>query len=903
MQSFLSEVIQKLQQQDITLSDYLLIVPSKRAGGFLRRELAIASQKTFFAPTILSIEEFVTTISGLRPISKSTLALESYKIYSQFKEESLESYLNWAEPILNDFSEIDRHLVPQKEFFEYLSSIKLLEKWGISEQETPMIKDYISFWESIHSFYTELTESLLSQQCGYQGLIYRKAVEEIEFYLEKNQHTPHAFIGFNALNKAEQIIIQELLAHGNTQIFWDMDAHFVEDSSHSVSHFFRKYLKEWHWFQKQGAPQLERHFEQQKVFRVVEAQSDIEQVKYTGTLLQKYSEAELSKTAIVLADESLLVPLLYSLPSTLQKVNVTMGYPIKSLPAAQFFLQWLELARTAKTRLYYRDLQKVLNHPVGQYLVPEATEILTSLSEQNRTHILLEDLLEQYPNSSKDSLRHLFDLSANLPNKTLEAAISLLNKLLDQDLPLIEQLVFQKLWSLFQEIQRLQIEEELLNSNEALKLLFEMLLHSEALDMEGDAYEGLQIMGMLETRVLDFENIILLSVNEGTLPTGKSHASYLTYDLKKQFDLPMHTEKDAIYAYHFFRLLQRSSQATLLYNASSSGLSSGEKSRFLLQLEIDNLPSHALEFVSLHQKVTVPKIALKSYEKNAAILRRLEEIATKGFSPSALTSFVRNPRDFYYQRILRIQELEEVEETVAFNTLGTIVHGALEWLYKPMEGKLLTESQLKEAYLKSDAMVVSQFEEHYKLGDYRKGKNLIIFEVAKRYVQKLIAWDLQALKEGHIISLQALESKLKIPLNGLDVGFPVFLNGTVDRIDLLDGSLRIIDYKTGKVEPRFLSISNWDDLLGNYDFSKAFQVLTYAYMLNEVNPFQQAQAGILSFKSMKQGFMPFVDKNRKQAFVDAETLSHFEGYLFKLIQTICDPNQPFVEKEIKEKNW
>lgn len=901
MQSFLKESLDALAQQSTPISEVTIILPSKRAGGFLRQILVENTDENFFAPTILSIEEFVCDIAGMHQLPKTELLVQGYQVFKQFKDESFSSYLSWIEPLLNDFSEIDRHLVPQKEFFDYFIGIKKMEKWGA--QETPMIKEYLAFWESVHLFYDALTDTLLKQQKGYQGMIYRKATEELEFYLERSQNIQHVFLGFNALNKAEQIIIQELLEQGNTQVFWDMDHYFAKDNDHSVSHFYRKYMKEWKYYQGGKQPLLASNYEKDKTIDIIATQSDIEQVKYVGNLLRRYSNEQLDQTAIILADESLLIPLLYSLPENLKQVNITMGYPLRSLPTAQFFLQWLDFACVTTSGIYYKSLQKLLSHPIGEHLIPNAESILTSLAEQNKTHSSVSYLIEVASADQQKGLQLLFDLPKD-PSSLLKRALHLVALLLkDKKLSQIDTLVAFKIQDVLHEIEALQEANPILTSKEALKDIFEIMLYNESLDMEGDAYQGLQIMGMLETRVLDFKNIIVLSVNEGTLPTGKSQASFLTYDLKSTFNLPLHTEKDAIYAYHFYRLLQRCPNITLLYNAASSGLVSGEKSRFLRQLEMDKLPKHQLHFKSLQQEVRVPDKKPQTIVKSEGIMTRLREIARKGFSPSALTAYIRNPIDFYQQRILGIREVEEVEETVAYNTLGTIVHESLEILYKPYIGENLTIEKLTACLPKVPKTVTAMFDKHFLLGDYTTGKNLIVYEVAVRYVENLIQWDLKNLRQGNTIQLIALEKEIELPISGLTLDFPVQLKGTVDRIDRINGNLRIIDYKTGRVEARKLALNDWDILLEDYEYSKAFQVLMYAYMQYQLDPYNTAMAGIVSFKSMKSGFMNFTDKSTKKEMVDANILHHFESYLFRLIQEICDPDMAFIEKEIPEKTW
>ena len=832
------------------------------------------------------------------------MLVESYRIYSSMEEKPFDSFITWAEPILNDFNEIDRHLVPQKSFFDYLASIKAMDRWGVSDAITPLIENYLDFWNSLHKFYLTLNENLLHQHQGYQGMVYRKAAEDIEYYLQAHQETPHIFIGFNALSPAEEAIIQELLENGAAEIYWDIDAHFADDDSHSASFFFRRHLENWKYYKQKKPPKLPNHFKGSKTFQFIETQTEIEQVKYVGAFLSTQSPEVLNKTALVLANESLLIPLLYSLPSNIGEVNITMGIPLQTLPAVFFFSQLLDLHCQPTKTFYHKKLQPILNHPVGQYLVKDAQEIWSKIVKDNLSYISLEKLLSL--GKDRTSLSLLFGPWEASSRICFTAIKRLLDILSEQQEPHVwEHVVFQKIRTVFDAIEAaIESFPKLQNCREIAEL-FKHFITSEKLNLQGNPFSGLQVMGVLETRVLDFEQVIMISVNEGILPTGKSQSSYLTFDLKAQFGLPLHTEKDAVYAYHFFRLLQRAKTATFLYSNATKGLNTGEKSRFLIQLEVEKLPQHTHSFQHTFQEVHIPVKEIASVPKNEAVMQRIKNIAFKGFSPSALTAYIQNPMQFYLQRILKINESEALEETVAYNTLGTIVHETLELLYSPFKNALLDPARLERSKKEVPSLVSQQFEKHFKLGDYSQGKNLIVFEVAKRYVENLIDLDISYLKKGNKIELLGLELPLRIPIIIPELDFPVFLNGTVDRLDSFNGQPRIIDYKTGRVVQGELEIVDWDSLIEDGKYSKAFQVLTYAYMQQKTAPITNMTAGVLSFKNLNEGFLKFGKKEAPRAStkvheITSEILMAFETQLKKLILEICNPEIPFVEREIKK---
>lgn len=908
MLAFLEETIRTIQNKHEDISNCILILPSKRAGGFLKNYILKHTDKTIFSPKIISIEEFIEELSGLKIISSEELLIKSYQAYSGTEaideKESFEDYTSWALALLNDFSEIDRYLVNPKTFFDYLSSIKTLEKWGVTKEQTSLITNYLQFWNNLLPFYSQLNDLLAHEQLGYQGMVYRKAAEDIEHYIAQHGAREHIFIGFNALNTAEQQIIQELLETGHTEVYWDIDPYFYNDAEHSASTFVRSYIKDWKYYQNNSIPPLSPHYELAKNITIVEAQNNIAQAKYLGHLLSSYSEEKLNNTAIVLADEALLIPVLYSLPQNVTQANVTMGVSLGSFAATSFFELLLKVHLNASNRFYYKTVISILYHPLSRHLLKHPEIIVATISKQNIAYTTLGKLIATAHVSDKAVIEIIFGSWNNESQLALQNCRSLLRNLKQKaETKAIEKMVWHKLDELFQRISLLHNSCDYLNELSAIYSLFTALAPSISLDFEGDAYSGLQIMGVLETRGLDFKNIIMLSVNEGTLPAGKSNASFITYDLKKQFGLPLHTDKDAIYTYHFYRLLHRVEHATLVYNSFSKGLNSGEKSRYLLQLEIEKPPAHNLSFEAVAASVAIQKKTRQQIEKNEAILVRLKEIAGKYFSPSALTNYVRNPVDFYYQKILKINEAVAVEETVAYNTLGTIVHNALENLYAPFEGTQLELEKLSKLKGQIDAEVIGQFKENFKDGNFTTGKNLIIFEVAKRYVNNLVQFDIKELKAGNSIKILQLESDLKTKIELPELDFPVYLGGKVDRVDLYNGQVRIVDYKTGAVQQGDVEIVNWESLTKDYKHSKAFQVLAYALIMYRELSYDPMEAGIISFKNLNGGFLKFAKKEKprggvKDTLISEEILSEFVIQLKQLILEICDPNIPFTEKEI-----
>jgi hypothetical protein len=903
MQSFLEETWNHLSATVPDTTKLRCVLPSIRAGNFLKKVIANSSSQARFLPEILSIEGFIGQVADLAILDNTPLLFELYEVYldtfANEPKEPFDSFVNWAPTLLGDFNEIDRYLVDPKAFFNYLQSIQDMNHWIMQPEQTPLMVQYLSFWSHLYGYYTAFTQHLMQKGVGYQGMVYKEAASQVEHYYAAHQDIVHAFIGFNALNNAEQHLFQELLERDRAILYWDAESRFINDPQHSASHFMREFFNKWKVYQNQTPLFITNHYTTAKDIRITESSSKVSQVKYVGALLSQLSGEQLNNTAVVLADEALLIPLLNSLPENVTQVNVTMGMPFKNIPLAQWFLMLCSLTLDEKS-IYYKDVFKVLSHPVSKKLLTSANRVMQVIANDNLVQVSLDQIKAYSTPKERDILSLLFTnwkLSGTLFIDRITQILAYENS---------PQVVYKsakaKLLDVLNNLSIVLQQYPKMQTGDALKVMFVQQLSSETLDFHGDAYDGLQIMGVLETRLLDFERVIMTSVNEGDIPAGKSSPSFITSDLKKAFDLPSYFEKDAVFTYHFYRLMHRAKHIDLLYVNSQEGISTKEKSRLLLQLENDNVPQHTIDLQALEPVFLNKETAPVQIQKTPLAIARIQQIASKGFSPSALTSYIRNPIDFYKQRLLGIQTDEGVEETIAYNTLGTIVHQSIEVLYTQFLNQALQESALKLLFNKIQAAVSNSCEQIFKSDHYLLGHNRIIFEVAKQYVRLAIDQDIQLLKKGHKITLLGLEQQLDWQLAIPSLEHPVLLKGVIDRVDLFDDQLRIIDYKTGNVTKTDLKLSQWDLLLSDYKYSKGFQVLTYALLYYKNNHVLPNYAGIISFKNMSDGFMPviFADElitETKQ--ITAAVLETFESHLSTLVLEICNAQIPFLEKEIK----
>jgi hypothetical protein len=920
--SFLDKLAgQIIRDFGYNLNDVIIVLPNKRAKVFLLESLKKNISSTVFAPQIISIEDLIQEISVIRAIDPIEVLFEFHEVYlqntSKEQQQTFDVFSNWAKTLLQDFNEIDRYLLEPNHVFSYLKDIEALKRWDLeASQTTTLIDNHLEFWKKLPLYYESFYKYLLEKKCGYQGLIYREAVKKIDTYAKSIGNKTIVFAGFNALNQAEEKIIQHLLATNQAKVYWDIDNVFLNDTFHDAGLFIRKFKKEWKEYSSQSFEWITDCFQDEKNIQIIGTPKSVGQAKIAGKIIEDLvaKNENINKTALVLGDENLLIPVLYGLPNTIESLNITMGYAGKNNPAQILITKLFRLHTNALSRnekaytLYYKEVLEVLNHPlVESYL--GVSELVATIHNNNFTFFSHDTLIrlynEKYPNSTNPFFDLLFSRWSSDCNFVLNQLTSVLLTIKDALSNDVEEEKVSKafVYSIFKVLNKLISYNEVykkMDSLETLQTIYKQILDLAEVSFEGAPLSGLQIMGVLESRVLDFENVIITSVNEGKFPSGKAQNSFIPYDVKRELGLPTYKEKDAIYSYHFYHLLLRAKNIYLLYNTDNEGIDAGEKSRFITQLEIEKQPKHSLSH-EIYNAV-LPKTAYEVMEvtKTQKVLDRLKEIGTiKGFSPSSLTSYIRNPMQFYFQRVLRINEAEEVEESIAVNTLGTIIHEALEELYLPFLNIYLAEQHIEEMVSKIDEITLKQFKIIYKEGEIKKGKNLLAFEVAKRNIYNFLMTEKKAIKEGDAINILFLEAPLECVFENDLLPFPIKIAGKVDRIEERNNTIRIIDYKTGKVFPNTLKINDFEGLTSDLKNEKVIQLLCYAMMFqnNELFEKKSLQAGIISFKSMKEGFMPFGFGKGKnsETEITSETIELFKIELLHLVLEILDKEIPFKE--------
>ncbi|MGB3947615.1 MAG: PD-(D/E)XK nuclease family protein [Bacteroidia bacterium] len=939
MESFLEKTVKHLcTKYGDDISDLCIVLPNRRAGLFLKTHFSKQLNKTFWSPEILATEDFVALLSGFEIADSTTLMFELYETVKQVSGEDIESFeefMKWGQILLSDINDIDRYLINATALFGNLKNIKELETWSLNNEEelTEFQKKYLSFWKSLGAYYTNFNQRMLDKKIAYQGLAYKAVAENTVEKVNQHPWKKIIFAGFNALNKAEEQIIEALLFAQKAEIIWDTDAYYATDNRQEAGKFIRKYFSNKK-NQKYAASTLvfddNLLAQENKKITIIGAAKNVAQAKLAGDLVADFQKENnsLENTALVLADENLLFPVLHSLPENLSDINVTMGYPLKNTPASGFFdlvidlhLNAIKLSNgNAKYSFYYKDLLKLLNHPYCSLLVSnnnraDSLKQLTSeLQEKNivfAAHTTIQNIIsEKQPevyallkpilthwHAPVDAIACVYYVIDTLKNAIIAKQSSESGNTTNLELEYL--FAFTKI---IKRIEALMLEyPNTINDLKTFQSIFKQIVRATTLPFYGEPLMGLQVMGMLETRTLDFENLILLSCNEDVLPSGKSVNSFIPHELKKYFGLPTYADKDAIFAYHFYRLLQRAQNIYLIYNTETGVVGGGEKSRFLTQLayELPRVNKNAC----VQEKIVNIPLELNAnanhieIEKTETIINRLKQLAEYGLSPSLLNKYRNCSLQFYFHAVAGIKPIDEVEETIGADVLGNAVHEVLETLYQPFVGKKINAAQVEEFKKSVESLTVSAFEKQYSKSEINYGKNLLTVKMAMKFIYNFLDVEIKAIADAEKKSQPLIIKALELPLQAdIAVGNDtVKLIGKADRIDSLGSLLRIIDYKTGVANDKELQFDDWDEIRSEAELAKSFQLLIYAYLYQKMNSTitDNMVSGIITFRKLSDGLKNVKINNNE--ILNQATLIAFEKQLQKLLADIFNPQLHFVQ--------
>ena len=934
MKRFLSEAAEKIINNEHISEQSIVVLPNRRSELFLKEEIKKISSNNIWLPEFYPVNEFIQKASGIKKADNISIYFELYKIHEKIggnEKKTLDEFLTWAPIMLSDFNDIDNSLADADDIFKQLSAIKAIQQWNPDGRPlTQLQENYIQFYNTLFDYYSELRTTMDSMGVGYQGFISRYLAENSSTLLINRNWNNIILVGINALSEAEIKIFDYINQNYKTDFIWDVDEYYFSKNTGSNNHKeagenIRNIIKRL----KINEPENigNNLSSTAKMINILGVPKRVGQTKFVGQELQELFEANINNkdnyppmvdTAIVLADEGLLIPLLNSLPSLKKdnnetlSYNVTLGYPLSNTQVDHFFNTWIDLmiSRSQNNgRIHTSDLISLLNNSILKQLRTDiglsSDALIKYIINNNISAITLEELQTRYSTNEKS----LFQVLSKLINNKGEAnIISILEDLRDFLYSLINNINIYNVLTQEQVKQLIKIISKLLwiipQNNKiinfkAVKQIVRQLINQSNINLIGEPLRGVQIMGMLETRTLDFKNIYILSSNEGIIPKATNIASFIPMDIRKQHLLLLPSDNADIYAYHFYRLIQRAENINLIYNSNPDRLGGGEKSRFILQIE--NELSKVNPHIKLKNRIINTDLSqlesrnkaseIIEIEKNEQIQLRLSEIVINGFSPSLISSYISCPLKFYFSQILRIDTTTGLEKSVEANTFGTVIHAVLEEMYMPLEGKEIKPDIIKSYITKTHQLLFNQFKNHYSQSNLSTGKNLLTFEVAASYINKFLKWDIKNIKQ-HPVVLQNTEYKYfaNIKHNSLNIKF----KGIIDRIDrrISDGTIQIIDYKTGRVLQKDLVVKDTEELLTSPAYAKAFQVIYYAWLYNQKEHIEKLEAGIISLRSLSEGFISLKIQgiNRIQDY-----FSEFTNSLLKLVGKILDPQSPFTQ--------
>ncbi|MCC9165603.1 PD-(D/E)XK nuclease family protein [Pontibacter harenae] len=928
------------------ISDLCIVLPSRRASFFFKNALAQAATEPIWSPEVSGMEDFITRLAKTEVLEPINLQLELFDLMrEQDPLLDFDQFVTWGGTLLEDFSRIDQNLVDTSKLFDYLSEAKALERWDpkfLGKEVSPTIKKYFSLWDNIDKTYQNLRKRLLQNKQAYTGMAFRKVADNINSIAKEPGCHQYIFIGLNALTKSEEVIIKALLKHEKAEVLFDSDDFYMEEGTpNRAGTFLRKYkstwnLPEWRW-------QQNLLLTDEKEINVIGVANASMQGKLAGQLLQEIRQQQRhSQTAIILPDETLLLPVLHSIPEEVPNYNVTMGLSFKGTPLFNLIDLLFEVHLTGVTQLqetgykvyqyHHLSVNKLLTHPfIRRYELylndqPEQEKyhgliqkVLGKIVADNKVLVTAQDLLQmgkQHPlfETVFKTWQDCDDIIA-----AMYKLIEMLREMYSHQPNTIETEYLYIFYTLVKRLDTIfDCREHKIGVRSFRKFLYE-LISSTRLPFSGEPISEVQIMGMLETRALDFENVIILSVNENTLPAPKRNESLMPYDVLREFGLPTYAETEGAMAYNFYRLLQRAKRINLLYVLPSDTYGSGEKSRFILQLQNDlALRNPRIKFRDL--TAAIEQQQTKKYdediqiEKDEQTLEQLKKELQKGLYPSHLNMYINCSLQYYFSRIAKIQEMDEVEEQLGTDKFGTLVHQVLEDFFKPFaeNGKPIEASDVAQMLQQLPAKVREEFIAATRGATPDRGMNYLLYKVAIQVLEKYLTL-LQQSDELPLYVLR-LEDTLAavLPVQVGDEEIMVRVAGKADRIDLTGNELRVIDYKTGKVEKSQLVVKPEEvDLHFTTDpkYDKARQLWLYQYILQRTlqqspeTVLQNAphvvpqsitpKSGILSFRNLDAGVLSsefnFVeaDGTSPKSFIAAS-----EDLLSAFVRRMLDPQEP-----------
>lgn len=947
MESFLKLVAADLYKHtEGNLAHTAVVFPNKRAGLFFNEYLAQESDSPIWSPAYVSISELFRSLSPWEVGDPVKLVCELYKIFRRETQstETLDDFYFWGEMLISDFDDADKNKVDTDKLFSNLQDLRnimddytfiddeqeeairqFFQNFSI-ERRTALKERFISLWDVLGNIYKGFRESLASQNIAYEGMMYRHVIEHLD--VDKLPYEKYVFVGFNVLNKVEHTLFTQLKDVGKAVFYWDYDEFYMKENRQAVTHeageFIRRNLRD---FPSPLSGELFKNLSKPKEVHYIASSTENAQARYLPQWIRNNLTTPEKETAVVLCNEALLQPVLHSLPAEVKHVNITMGFPLSQTPVYSFLIALLELHTHGfnfkSGRYTFQSVVTLLKHPYTRQLTGQAELLEKELTRNNRFYPLPGEL------GKDEFLTRLFTpLSGNLNlcirlSETLQqvAGIYQANTSGTEDTDAFNQLYRESLFKAYTTINRFRTlieEDELTVQSETFRRLLVKVLSATNIPFHGEPAIGMQVMGVLETRNLDFRHLVLLSVNEGQLPKSGGDSSFIPYNLRKAFGMTTIEHKIAVYAYYFYRLLQRAERITLMYNTSSDGLNRGEWSRFMLQFLIEWPHPITRQFLEAGQSPqgTSPI----TVEKTPDVMRRMQSLfdvranPKAKFSPSALNYYLDCPLKFYYRYVAGLSAPDEVSAEIDSATFGSIFHYAAEHIYKDLttHGKVINKEAL-ETLLRNEVKLQDYVDTAFKKLFFNvpqnekpeyNGVQLINSAVIARYLKQLLQNDLRYAPFTFIASEMEVDEPIDIQTpKGV---IKSRIGGIIDRMDSKDGTLRIVDYKTGgdaDTPPHVESLFIPDKKRSNY----VFQTFLYAAIMCRKQPTMKIapallyihQAATETYSLVIQMGEPRKPKEAVEDFSKYE--KEYRERLQGLLEEIFNPEKSFTQTEIIEK--
>jgi len=947
MESFLKLVAADLYKHtEGNLAHTAVVFPNKRAGLFFNEYLAQESESPIWSPAYVSISELFRSLSPWEVGDPVKLVCELYKIFRRETQstETLDDFYFWGEMLISDFDDADKNKVDTDKLFSNLQDLRnimddytfiddeqeeairqFFQNFSI-ERRTALKERFISLWDVLGNIYKGFRESLASQNIAYEGMMYRHVIEHLN--VDKLPYEKYVFVGFNVLNKVEHTLFTQLKDAGKAVFYWDYDEFYMKENRQAVTHeageFIRRNLRD---FPSPLSGELFKNLSKPKEVHYIASSTENAQARYLPQWIRNNLTTPEKETAVVLCNEALLQPVLHSLPAEVKHVNITMGFPLSQTPVYSFLIALLELHTHGfnfkSGRYTFQSVVTLLKHPYTRHLPGQAELLEKELTRNNRFYPLPGEL------GKDEFLTRLFTpLSGNLNlcirlSETLQqvAGIYQANTSGTEDTDAFNQLYRESLFKAYTTINRFRTlieEDELTVQSETFRRLLVKVLSATNIPFHGEPAIGMQVMGVLETRNLDFRHLVLLSVNEGQLPKSGGDSSFIPYNLRKAFGMTIIEHKIAVYAYYFYRLLQRAERITLMYNTSSDGLNRGEWSRFMLQFLIEWPHPITRQFLEAGQSPqgTSPI----TVEKTPDVMRRMQSLfdvrtnPKAKFSPSALNYYLDCPLKFYYRYVAGLSAPDEVSAEIDSATFGSIFHYAAEHIYKDLttHGKVINKEAL-ETLLRNEVKLQDYVDTAFKKLFFNvpqnekpeyNGVQLINSAVIARYLKQLLQNDLRYAPFTFIASEMEVDEPIDIQTpKGV---IKSRIGGIIDRMDSKDGTLRIVDYKTGgdaDTPPHVESLFIPDKKRSNY----VFQTFLYAAIMCRKQPTMKIAPALLYIhRAATETYSPVIQmgepRKPKEAVEDfSKYEKEYRERLQGLLEEIFNPEKSFTQTEIIEK--